>query len=799
LAYAPLSARQAEIAKMIASGKSAREIALALQLSPRTVETHVAAIYSKYGVGSRAELIIAVLGGGVRLSENSAARSTKTNLPLRNSRLIGRENDIEKIVRALHDSRLVSIVGAGGIGKTCTALAVGEAVLTSFKHGVRLVELAALPSGSLVNEAVARGLGIPDSADGALVEKLVAHLETKTLLIVLDNCEHVIGEATGLVDAVLQACPDVRILTTSREPLQIVGERTFRLPSLGVAAAVELFKERAQAVDSGFTLDDGNAPLVARICRALDGIPLAIELAAARTNVLSLPTLATQLTSHLRILTGGERTAAPRHRTMRALVDWSYELLSPVEQRLFEGLSVFTGGCALAQATDVCGDGSADEIAVLERLSSLVDKSLVVASLSGNEPRYNLLQPFRHYAADKLAARGEAAEHVHRHTVAYVELAERLDGEFDLAPSSAWFERVESDLDNFHSALHRSLDRKGDGLLLQRLVAAMRPIWPNTRGAHRWLGIALELIDDRTPARLAARLEYAAAFVAYISFQPEATVAICRRQIATYEALGDPVRVAYAQGLAALALVALHRVDEAEPLSIRALETARKHGPAPLVASSLQAAAQISFLRGDLAAGRAHLAESRSIYETLGAARHAAQVGALLAEAEFRAGNVEAAFELMTQCMADHRKRGYTYFLSITLTNLALYCIALERWSDARAHALEAFRISYEVQEMSFCAAGALLHVATVIVLSPGFAELSTEQLDAATQLLGCAARHLKLGGGSVPDYDSEYDRVVGRLLELTASGDLEKRLARGASMTLDKAAELLFALMLEG
>jgi non-specific serine/threonine protein kinase len=817
LEYAPLSARQAEIAKMIASGQPVREIALALQLSPRTVETHVAAIYSKYGVGSRAELIIAVLGGGSPLGDSSAlARSAKTNLPLRNSHLIGRETDIANIVHALHDSRLVSVVGAGGIGKTCTALAVGEAVLRSFKHGVRLIELASLASGALVNDAVARGLNIPDSAGGALVETLVAYLEAKELLIVLDNCEHVIDEASGTINAVLQACPHVKILTTSREPLRILGERTIRLPSLRVPppgdverlgaargieyAAVELFKERARAVNSGFTLDDGNAPLVARICRALDGIPLAIELAAARTNVLSLPTLATQLTAHLRILTGGERTAAPRHRTMRALIDWSYDLLPPPEQRLFERLSVFTGGCALAQATAVCGDGSADEIGVLELLSSLVDKSLVVADLSPSEPRYALLQPFRHYAAEKLAARGEEAACLNRHTMAYVELAERLDREYELAPSSAWFERAASELDNLHSVLHRTLDCDGDGLLLQRLVAAMRPIWPITRGARRWLGIALGLVDERTPTRLAARLEYASAFVAYLSGEREATVAICRRQITTYEALGDPVRVAFAQGLAGLALVALHRVDEAEQLSIRALETARKHGLVSAVASVLQAIAQISFLRGDLAAGRAQLAESRSIYETLGADRHAAQVGALLAEAEFRVGNVEAALGLMTQCMADHRKRGYTIFLATSLVDLALYCIAVERWSDASAYALEAFRLTYEAQETFFFAAAALLHVVAVVVLSPGFTERSTAQRDAAMQLLGCAVRQRTMGGGWMhPSYQSEHERVIGGLLEVTDSVDLEKRLAEGAAMTLEKAAGLLFALTSAG
>jgi predicted ATPase len=339
-------------------------------------------------------------------------------------------------------------------------------------------------------------------------------------LLILDNCEHVIAEAAALADALLRGCPHLRIFATSREPLRIAGERAYRLPSLrfpmpqeafgltaaGAAgyAATMLFAQRAQASDQRFALSDDNAPIVAEICRRLDGIPLAIELAAARVNILSVWALSQKLDQRFRILTGGDRTVLPCHQTMRALIDWSYDLLTAPEQRLFERLAVFAGGCTLAAATDVCDDDAVDELGLLELLTSLVDKSLVVADLDGPEPRYRLLESSRQYAREKLAARGEATRVAHRHALAYTDLAGRLEREYDVTSDSAWYARAEQELENLRAALDWALGARGDIVLGQRLAGAMRPVWVHL-SCVEGLSRAIDgMMHEHTPAKPSA-------------------------------------------------------------------------------------------------------------------------------------------------------------------------------------------------------------------------------------------------------------------------------------------------------
>jgi len=303
-------------------------------------------------------------------------RDLATNLPSQRTILVGREIEIADIVGILQNSRLVTVTGAGGVGKTRTALAVGDALVKDTRAGVWLVELAPV-QGSFVPAAVARALNVQESPNRPLLETLLAYLKQKSLLLILDNCEHVIAEAAALADALLRGCPQLRVLATSREPLQILGERTYRLPSLNVPTtaeivglsasaaagfdAVVLFAQRAQAIDCRFALNDDNAPIVADICRRLDGIPLAIELAAPRVAILRPRELQTRLDERFRVLTGGSRDALPRQQTLRALIDWSYDLLDERERRLFRRLGIFITGFTLDGAIAVGSDESIDE------------------------------------------------------------------------------------------------------------------------------------------------------------------------------------------------------------------------------------------------------------------------------------------------------------------------------------------------------------------------------------------------------------------------------------------------------
>lgn len=326
-------------------------------------------------------------------------------LPLALTGFVGRESELAEIALLIRDHRLVTLTGSGGVGKTQTSLQVVATMAGTPESTVCFVGFGEITAPSLVAPAIASSLGVQELPSVPLIETIVATLRNRSLLLLLDGCEHVIEEAAAAAQAVLAGCPRVRILATSREPLAAAGERTYRLPSLSSQASVALFADRAQAVDAHFALDDANVRTVTEICLRLDGIPLAIELAAAHVNVLSVSTLAERLDDRFRILIGGERTALPRQQTMRATIDWSYDLLSGPERRVFERLSAFEGGCTLEAAVAVC---TGDEVAasdVPDLLWSLVNKSLVAADLERSEPRYGMLESFRQYARERLAAR----------------------------------------------------------------------------------------------------------------------------------------------------------------------------------------------------------------------------------------------------------------------------------------------------------------------------------------------------------------------------------------------------------
>ena len=354
-------------------------------------------------------------------AEGPALRQTPNNLPAPLNRLIGRETDVAAIEERLAQDRLVTVTGAGGVGKTRVAVEVGRLLLRAWRDGVWFVQLATIDDPALVTNAIAQGVGTPEGPDRPLREMLMEHLRNKRLLLLLDNCEHVIAETGALVSATLQHCAEVHVLATSRESLKVGGEWTYRLPALGVSPveasmsvpeaeaipAIGLFLERARATDSAFILHAEDVPAVAEICRRLDGIPFAVELAAARVSVLTPRQLATRLTERFRLLRGGDRDALPHQQTMRACIDWSYDLLDEAERTLFARMAIFPAGCTLTAAEIVCAGDAVDRDDVLDLLSSLVNRSLALADLSFENPRYRLLESTREYALEKLAERGE--------------------------------------------------------------------------------------------------------------------------------------------------------------------------------------------------------------------------------------------------------------------------------------------------------------------------------------------------------------------------------------------------------
>jgi len=412
------------------------------------------------------------------------------NLPCPVTRMIGREEAVAALVARLSRQRLVTIVGPGGIGKTTVALAVAERVTTNYEHGVWLVDLAPLGDPRLVPSAVATVLGLEMRTDDPL-PALVAALRDNRMLLLLDNCEHVIEAVASLAAAVLSGARGVSILATSREPLGVAGEREYRLaplsspqPSSRLTAAeaaafpaVQLFVERVTAIVEDFALSDANAPAVVEICRRLDGLPLAIEFAAPRVEVLGIEGLAARLDDSLPLLGTRRRAATPRHQTMRAVVDWSYGLLSGDEQPFFKALGIFAGGFTVEAAAAVAVDAATTGSHTIDRLVDLVAKSLVVADVSGAKPRFRLLDTIRAYAIEKIDASGERERLARRHAEHYRSLFERAEGEAPARPTGEWLADYAREIDNVRAALDWAFSPDGDGSIGVALTTAAVPLW----------------------------------------------------------------------------------------------------------------------------------------------------------------------------------------------------------------------------------------------------------------------------------------------------------------------------------
>jgi predicted ATPase len=469
-------------------------------------------------VGTSLALIDPQLADAATLG--GAAHTARDNLPANLTPLIGREKELVEVSGLLETTRLLSIVGVGGMGKTRLSLEIAGKVRERFPHGVWFVELAPRADPDLVVFAVAEALSVREEPGRPLLATVLKFLATRRLLIVLDNCEHLADACARFAEAVLRGCRDVRVLATSREALNIAGELEWRVPPLETPdpnlresserlnrySAVRLFVARAGAVATGFRLTEENSAAIASICRRLDGIPLAIELAASRIKSLGVVQIAARLDDRFRLLTGGSRTALPRHQTLGALIDWSYGLLSESERAMFRRLSVFAGGWTLEAAEAVCvgeGIGPAD---ALELLTRLVEKSLVVADAQATPPRYHMLETIRQYASAKLAEANDAESVSERHLAYFVDFAETAEPHYFHPDQLQWYAITDAELDNIRAALEWALarTRAQSGL---RLANALDRYWVARlywREAIGWLERLLALPEPENAVRAKA-------------------------------------------------------------------------------------------------------------------------------------------------------------------------------------------------------------------------------------------------------------------------------------------------------
>jgi predicted ATPase/DNA-binding CsgD family transcriptional regulator len=477
------------------------------------------------------------------LEDVNESRVPRSNLPTALTSFVGRQREVAEISHLVQSSRLVTMTGAAGSGKTRVALRSASVLVQHFPDGTYWVELAQLDDPRLVPGTVANALHVPESADRPVLESLVDALDQKSLLLILDNCEHVRDACSSML-AILQSRTSVSVLATSREPLNVAGEQLYLLPPMSVPPAgaaldqlaqhdaVRLFAERARRVLPSFRIEDNTADVVASICRRLDGLPLAIELASARINVLSLEQIAERLDNRFGLLGVASPEMRTHHRTLRSAIDWSYELLSPAEQAMLRRLSVFAGGCTLDSVEHVCvGDPLRSEI-VIDSLASLIDKSLVIArTLVRGDARYMFLETIREYGLEQLHAAGEVSEVRDRHLRYYRDLSEDVAPKLAGSYQQLWVAWIESEHDNLRSALSWALESEQieSGL---RVAIALYQFWTIRNFATeglRWFDELLNRSSETVSPRLRANALAFAAFMAGFKGETHAQITYGRR------------------------------------------------------------------------------------------------------------------------------------------------------------------------------------------------------------------------------------------------------------------------------
>jgi non-specific serine/threonine protein kinase len=587
-------------------------------------------------------------------SEDTASH----NLPRQLTSFIGRERELAEVRRLLRASPLLTLTGPGGCGKTRLAVEAAEILPNEYPGGIWFVDLGPLADAALVPEAVAAVLGVRETGRRSLVESLSEYLRGRALLLLVDNCEHVVEACASLVETLLRSCPSLRVLSTSREALGITGEAVWRVPPLAVPdsrrdlsadrlaefEAVRLFVDRARLVAPTFALTDQNAAAVAQICARLDGIPLAVELAAARVRVLTAEQIAARLDDRFHLLSGGARTGLPRQQTLRALIDWSYGLLSDRERILFRRLAAFAGSWTLEAAEGVCSEDGIDRDDVLDVLTGLVDKSLVLAEGQTREERYRFLETIRQYAAEKLVASAEATSARDRHRAWYATLAEQAEPELNGPDSLVWLNQLELAHDNLRAALDWSGETNpAHGVQLagclwrfwgqrgyltegrRRLRQALERAWafpsPVPASATSGKDRAASASEYRTDQHLARALIGAGLLADFQGDFPEAKV-LLEAGSAVYRRIDD--RLGTAMALRALGGCLLRggtASDQVKGILEESLELARRSGDRRRIAGAIVSLGHLAAREHDYAGARALIEEGLAIFRHVGDAR----------------------------------------------------------------------------------------------------------------------------------------------------------------------------------
>lgn len=720
------------------------------------------------------------------------------NLPVQPTPLIGREKQVGDVAGLLSkaDVRLVTLTGPGGTGKTRLALQVSADMLDRFPDGVWFVELAALVEAKLVMSTVAQLVGVKETGGTAILDTLKEHLKDKHLLLVLDNFEQVANAAKD-VSQLLSAGTGVKVLVTSRIPLRIKGEREYVVPPLSLPdprhlpalekltqyEAVRLFIERATSVKADFEVTNDNAPAVAEICVRLDGLPLAIELAAARIRLFPPQALLSRLSSRLKLLTGGARDASARQQTLRGAIDWSYDLLSDGEQQLFRRLAVFQGGRTFEAIEAVCNAEGDLQIDMLDGVESLVSKSLLKQEEgAGGEPRFIMLETIQEYAAEKLDECGEAEELRRRHANYFLGLAEEAEPQLVGPQQPKWLSRLDDVLDNLRAAL-QYLQNKGSNEELLRLAGSLWYFWwlkGYLDEGREQLSRAMATGPDRPPNAQLAKVLTGAAVLAFDQADYQTSLSLLERSVAMYRQLGHDEGLSLSLNTLAWEMIHLGENVRGKELAEESLLLSRKTGDRWHMAGALNTLGIASTNEGDAQQGIKYIEESLALFREIGDLQAiTAQTNnlgyALLLQADYgRAGL------LLRESLDLAEKRGDSWTRAATLGSLGLLALDQSRYTEATTLFQESLSVVEEIGDKR-----------GIISALEGLAQVAAAQdnLDRAVRLWSVAVvLREAIGLPQEPADQARYEQSISSLRSRLSEAVFSDAWQKGRAMNMEQA-----------
>jgi len=730
------------------------------------------------------------------------------NLPINLTSFIGREKEIGDIKASLEKSRLLTLTGPGGTGKTRLSIQVGMHVLSSLENGVWMVELAPLSDPALIPQTVAAVFGLRESPGQILTEQIIDYLRAKRLLLILDNCEHLVEACAKFTHELLQACPQIKILASSREALGISGETTYRVPSLHLPdqkdvtlealskyESVKLFADRAMAVNPKFQLTNKNGPSIAQICRRLDGIPLALELAAARAKVLSVEQIAERLDDRFRLLTGGSRTALPRQQTLRALIDWSYGLLSEPEKALFRRLAVFSGGWTLEAAEHVCSGNGVVEFEVLDLLTQLVDKSLVIADEKEGEVRYHRLETIRQYALEKLLETDESIGVRNQHLDYYIHLATQLEIDYISPFQHDMIKQMTPEFDNIRSALSWAVEnqvKKGAELLSISTVYWPWVMMGNTSEVRDWCSIILDRMQVLQNEDTDQPGEFPNLKARILNRYSQASMNLGDHQTSRASA-EESIKLArenndlrtLADALGSLGHCALYAGDPEAAINAaqEGIEISERLGAGRELIWTLDAMTHIHHVNGNDDELFKYYTRINEVLKKAGVPIDPVYTSGFMIEKAVKRGDVAEAERLMESAMEIIMERRDNYMLATMQSMFAHALRGLGDLDKADFYYRRTIRLWQDRGHRS-----AIAHQLECF----GFIALAHEDPGRALKLFG-AAEALRTATDSVrtPAEQKEFEAAKNQLKSGTDASEFEKAWREGQNLTLEEAVEL--------